>query len=884
MTKKRIDHLADPGRRVRDVDDELAFHVEGRVAELVEDGWTEEDARAETLRRFGDLDHYRSECRAIAADRIVRERRGEIMGMMMQDVRFALRSFRRNPAFAFVAVLTLALGIGATTAVFTVAKNVVFDPLPFDDPDELVMVWEQNLSQNIARDNPSPPNYADWRRQNRSFVDLAAMQDGSMTLSDVDQPEVVQVAFLSPNTFDVLGVRPQRGRAFTPDDAADADAAPLALISDGLWKRRYGADPAIVGRTLHLNEFALEVAGVLPADFTVPRSDIDVWVPRNFENPNLHRQTRNLRVFGRLAEGVTPAQAKADLDVIQRRIAVDFPEANAGWTVTVVPAADEVVGANTRDLFLLLLGAVGFVLLIACANVANLLLGRSTSRQREISVRTALGASRARVVSQLLTESAVLGFLGGALGVGLAWGAVQGLLALEPQGLPRLEEVGVEGSSLLFATGVSVLTAFLFGLAPALHAVRGSVSETIKGASGTGSGSERTRSALVVAEVAVSLVLLVGAGLLLRSLVALGSVDPGFDSDEVAVARVSLGAQDYRSPESKIAYFDEMLRRFREIPGVQAAGLTSTLPMDPAGIDFDLPYLAEGQPARPEGELPQTDYRIASPGYFEAVGIEVLRGRAFNDLDRADGTPVLIINESLAEQLWPGQDPIGRNVTIYYVQDRPWQVVGVVEDTRHRGLGSPAPPQMFVPMAQAEFLFSYMHFAVKAGRIDASLVSALRQAGIEVDPKYPLYALSTLEQIVAATTQRDRFVATLLGTFALLALALAAVGIHGVVAYQVAQRTREIGLRMALGADRGVVLRRVLVRAGGLAGLGVVLGMAIAAGATRAVQGFLHDVDPIDPVTFLGVGVLLMAVACLAALIPGLRAARMDPAGALRMD
>ncbi len=878
-----IGKLAGPEYLVADVDAELDFHVEGRVEELIADGWSREDARVEALRQFGDLARYREQCRDIARSRVVRELRGEMMGNVWQDIQFAFRSFRRSPAFAFVAVATLALGIGATTAVYTVAKNVVFDPLPFENPDELVMVWEQNASQNIARDNPSPPNYTDWRRQNRTFVDLAGMRDASMTISGVDQPQVLQVAFVSPNTFGLLGVDAARGRVFTEDDAADDQAPVLALISDGLWRTLFGGDPGVLGRTITLNEFPLEITGVMPRTFTVPRADIDIWLPTDLESPNDHRQTRYLRVFGRLAEGVTPARAKEDLDRIQRTIAESFPEANAGWTVDVVPVQEEVVGASTRTVLMLLLGAVGLVLMIACANVANLLLGRSKTREREISVRTALGASRGRVLSQLLTESAVLGIAGAVIGIGLAYVGVQMLIALDPRGLPRLREVGIDGGSLGFALAAALFTVAAFGVIPALHSVRRSVSETLKGAAGAGT-STTARSALVVSEVAVSLVLLVGAGLLLRSLLALGAVDPGFKAENVAVARISLGTADYPDNSTRLVYFEEILRRLNETPGVIEAGVTSVLPMDPAGTDFDLPYLAEGHPARPEGELPQTDYRIASHGYFEAMGMEMKRGRGFTDLDRAETQRVIVINEAFAEQLWPGQNAIGKTITIYYVNNMPWEVVGVVGDTRHRGLGAPAPAQMFVPMAQAEFLFGYMHFAVKTAGSSPGVIDAIRRVGVEVDAKYPLYQLSSMGEKMAATTERDRFVATLLAAFALLALVLAAVGIHGVVAYQVAQQTREIGLRMALGADRGRVLRGVLQRTAILAGLGVGLGLVGAGAATRVVRGLLYEVSPLDPVTFAGVGSMLMAVALLAALIPALRAATMDPAGALRND
>jgi predicted permease len=883
-----LGRLTRPGRLGREVDEEVAFHIEGRVEELVARGWTPTEAREEALRQFGDPARYRDECRTIARNRMTRERRGEVMGNVRQDIRFALRSFGRSPGFASVAALTLALGIGATTAVFTVAKDVLFDPLPFSDPDRLVMIWERNSGQNIERELASPPNYADWLLRNRTFEDLAAIGDGSLTLSGLEQPTVVEVAYVTANTFELFGVGAQLGRALRPGDATlladeEVTGASLVVMSDGLWKSAFGADPAVLGSTIELNGTAVEVVGVMPAEFGVPRPDIDLWLPADYTAPTYGRQRRDLRVFGRLAREATVEFARADLDRIQASIAEIHPEANTGWTTDIVPVQEEVVGASTRRMLLLLLGAVGFVLLIACANVANLLLGRSSTREREIGVRTALGASRGRVVGQLLTESVVLGVAGGVLGTALAIGGVDLLIGLEPTDLPRLEVVGVDAATLAFAAGASLSTALLFGLVPALQASRRSVADTLRGSIALGQGSpERARSMLVVAEIAISLVLLVGAGLLTRSLLQLRTVDPGFTAENVIVARVNLGAE-YATNASRANYFDEVLRRLREAPGIAAAGVTSVLPMDPAGIDFDLPYLAEGQPARPEGELPQTDYRIASEGYFEAMGMEIVRGRAFESLDRAETARVLVVNESFAGQLWPGQDPIGKTITIYYVNDVLWEVVGVVEDTRHRGLGAPAPAQMYVPASQAEFLFGYMHLAVRTNGAPET-VRAVSAAGVAVDPKYPLYGVSSMASIISATTERDRFAATLLGAFALLALCLAAVGIHGVMAYQVSERTREIGLRMALGANRSTVLREVLKRAVSIAIAGVAIGALGAAATSRVVSSFLVDVSPLDPVTFGGTSGILVVVTVVAALAPAIRAASMDPSGALRSN
>lgn len=483
---------------------------------------------------------------------------------------------------------------------------------------------------------------------------------------------------------------------------------------------------------------------------------------------------------------------------------------------------------------------------------------------------------------QLLTESVVLGLMGGIAGVALAFLGVEALLRLEPAGLPRLQEVSVDSGSLLFATVAALLTAALFGLAPAVHSARRSVAESLKGSTSVGGATpERARSALVIIEVAVSLVLLVGAGLLTRSLLELRTIDPGFESDGVTIARVNLGDQTYPTDGDRLLYFDEMLRRLRAVPGVSEAGVTSVLPMDPAGIDFDLPYEAEGNPVASRSELTQTSYRIASEGYFEALGMELLRGRTFNALDRPEASRVLIINEAFASQLWPDEEAVGKTITIYYGPPTPWEVVGVVEDTRHRGLAAPAPAQMYVPMSQAQTLFGYMHFAVKTTG-DVGTVRAIREVGAEVDPRYPLYEVGSMDDVMAATTEEDRLVTTLLAAFALLALALAAVGIHGVVSYQVALRTREIGLRMALGADRSQVVGSVIRRAWTLAGAGVVLGLLGAAATTRVVQSFLYEVSPLDPLTFASVAATLMVVAFMAAMVPAVRAATTDPMGTLR--
>ena len=866
----------------QDLDAELAFHIEGRIDELESEGWSRDEARAEVLRHFGHLDRVTAECRRISKDRITRERRVERMGVIVQDVRYALRTLRRYPGFALVAVLTLALGIGATTAIFSLVDGVVLRPLPFDEPDELVMIWEQQLSQDILADNPSPPNFWDWTRENRSFAGMAAWLDGSMTLSSLDQPEVVSVAYVSWDLLPLIGVEPVVGRTFTPEEGV-AGGPNVALISHRLWQRAFEGRPDVLGRSLVLNDIGVEIVGVMPPTFDIPRSTVDVWFPSDWSAPEHHRQTRNLTVIGRLLPNVSIEEAEADMNRVAAGIAQRHPESNEGWTVDLVSAHEQALG-DTPKMLLIIFGAVGFVLLISCANVANLMLGRAAYRSQEMAVRAAIGASRGRIGQQLLTESLVIGLLGGALGVVMAFQGVRTFLALEPGDLPRTAEVGVDLRVLLFALVTSVLTGVLFGLSPALDASRRNAGDALReGRSRGGAGRRSVRKLLVAGEVAISLVLLVGAGLLSRSFVELRSVDPGFDPEGVILGAVNLSDQAYPQNQDRIRYFETLLDRVSRTPGVQEVGVTTTLPMDPAGIDFDLPYWIEGQPAVAEGDMPQTDYRIVSPGYFDAMGMEIVRGRGLTGFDRRDAEKVLVISETFAERLWPGQDPIGRSITVYYVNDAPWEVVGVVRDTRHAGLSVAPRSQMFVPLAQAEYVFGYLTIVVRGAR-GAAVVDDVRAAVAEVDPKFPLYRLTTLESRMAETIARDRFAAALFGIFAILALVLAAAGIHGVVAYQVARRTHEIGLRLALGEGRQQVLSGVVREALGMASLGVAVGVTVAVALSRVLSGLLFGVSPLDPGTYGGVAAVLLLTAAASAVVPALRAASVDPVDALRRE
>jgi putative ABC transport system permease protein len=868
-----------------DVSEEIAFHLEGRAAELVDAGWTHAEARAEAKRRFGDVAGFAAQCRSFDHERVQQERRMEILETLRQDVRYALRTLRRNPGFALLAILTLALGIGATTAIFSVVDAVVFRALPFKDSDRLVMVYETNLAKGIDKDPPSPPNFLDWQSAAPpSVADMMAWQDHAVTLTGVARPEVLSGVGVTANFFSLLGTNLQLGRGFQKGEDAPG-VARVAVLSHGLWQQMFGGDPHIVGQVITLDGTPVEVVGVTSAGFAIPRTDVDVWYPADITNQ--HRQTRNMGVIARLVPGATAAQANKELDAIAVRLEGLYPAENGGWRTSVLPLRDQMI-ARVRQVLLLVLGAVGFVLLITCVNVANLLLGRATARTGELAVRAALGAGAGRLRAQLLTESVLLALAGGTLGVILADRGVRLFLALEPSALPRAAEVAVDLRVLAFTLITSLAAGVAFSLAPGFRLTRASLVSMLRDTGTRGSlGSRRsdaTRRVLIVTEVALSLILLTGAGLAVRSLWNLYAVDPGYTTSGVVAARVSLDDAAYRSNPAKVRYFEELTQRIGEVAGVTHVGVTTTTPLNPTGIDFNLPYHAEGQPELPEQQSPEVDYRIISPGYLEAMGIPVVQGRAFNTTDRAGTRNVLLVNATFARLHWPGENAIGKRVKIFYIRDLEWEVVGVVGDTRHVGLDQPVRPQFFVPLAQAEMVFGYMAIVVRANGNMAEIANRIRDAAATLDPNEPLYGLESIESLVARATLRERLAAFVFSLFAVLALVLSAAGIYGVISYQVTRRTREIGIRMALGAGRGRVTATVVGEAVALTAVGVVLGLAGALAGAHLSRSLLFEVSATDPVTFIGVAVILFGIAVLAALLPALRAAAVHPIAALRTD
>jgi putative ABC transport system permease protein len=884
----------------READDELAFHLEGRARELIEQGWTEVDAYAEAQRRFGDMARIRAELARIAYNRERRTRRLHMLDAIRGDVRVALRALRRNPGFAAIAVMTVALGIGATTAIFSIVDGVLLRPLRVADPDRLVVIFETNPAQSIEEKGPSGPNFMDWRAAARSFAGMAAFRYESFTLTDVPSPQVLSGVGVTANLIDVLGVQPMLGRAFRPGED-QSEGAVVTVLSHGTWQRLFGGAPDVIGRTLTLNGSPFEVVGVMPPEFAIVEG-ADLFRPVDMTRvppsvglePNMleARQARYLSVVARLGPGVTLVQAEQEMNAIAGTLARTYPIDNEGWTTRLVPARDVIV-RDVKPVLLVVLAAVGFVLLIACANVANLVLGRATARESEIALRAVLGAGRARLHMQMLTESVVLALAGGILGVGLAFAGVPALVAIAPDALPRIDEVSVDTRVLAFSLVISLLTGLLFGLAPSLRVGRIAAAGVLREAGRGGTGARRggaIRRTLIVGEVALALLLLVGAGLTLRSVQRLLAVNPGYVTQDVIAARVSLDGERYLGNPAKVRYVQEITARLAALPGVQHAAVTSTLPLTPSGIDFDLGYHAEGEPEIGFQNAPKVDYRIISPGYLAAMGIPLLAGRDFTDFDRVTDSPdasghrVMLVNESFARQHWPGESPIGKHVRLYYVQADPWEVVGVVGDTRHAGLATPPRAQVFVPMAQVELVFGFMTIVVRTEPAASGVVQQMRDAAIALDPSEPLYQVESIETLLADATARDRMAALVFSIFALLAIALSAAGIYGVIAYQVTRRTREIGVRIALGAGRSRVVRDVVGEAAGLALVGIVVGVVGALILSRFASSMLYGVAPWDPLTFGSVSILLLGVALGAALVPAARAAGIQPVEALRAE
>ncbi|UWZ85716.1 ABC transporter permease [Occallatibacter riparius] len=811
-----------------------------------------------------------------------------MMRVLLQDVRFAFRQMLQKPGFALLVMLTMALGIGANAAIFSVLDTVLLRPLPYEKPEQLIKVWTRFTGIGSPNDQNwiSAPEFQDLQQLNHSFSDLAAMEADSINLGVKGSPQRVLGAAVSPNLFGMLGAKAAIGRTFLPEEAQPGREKEV-LLSYGLWRRVFGANPNVVGSTVDIDGTPMTVVGIMPADFSYP-SETEIWAPLAFAPADLSENSRGnhgLEVLGRLRNGVSLAQAQADMDRAGRTIIeqhASYPYTKFNFGIILHPLLEETVG-DVKPSLLVLMAAVVLVLLIACVNIANLLLTRATERQREMETRIALGASGRRVARQLLTESVLLALAGGALGLALTPLALKGLVAIAAKSLPRTVHASIDMRALALALGAAVLTGILFGLAPALQAARKRNFDALRtGRNTEGKHPKRMRNALVVCETAISLLLLVGAGLLLRSFAEVLKVDPGFKADGVLTMRVSLPGAVYGKPEQVRGFYNSLVDRVQRLPGVQAAGAVSALPLgDPGGSGT---VTIDTQSVPLDQQTPEADTRTATPDYFKAMGVGLVAGRMFETRD-ADGAPrVAVVDESLAQTFWPGQDAVGKRLHFGGIQSKsPWMtVVGVVRHVRNRTLEARSRVEVYVPEAQVPF--NGMTLAVKTSGDPMSLAPTIQREVASIDPDLPVYRVRTMTEVMGESVQRRKLALILLEVFAGLALALAGVGIYGVTSYGVAQRQVEIGVRMALGADRGKVLRMMI--AGGMTtiAIGLAIGVALAPVVTRMMGGLLFEVHPADPLAIAGGAAVLVAMAFLAILIPARRATKVSPMKALRYE
>ncbi len=814
------------------------------------------------------------------------------MQSFASDLRYAFRMLWNFPGFAAIAVLTLALGIGANAAIFSIINAVLLKPLPFPDPDRLVLVWENSVRQPGRLNIVSAPNFQDWQRQNHLFESMAIFDSAGKgyNLSEGTEPERVSGVRVSAGYFDVLGVKPVLGRAFIPEEETLGKDREVVL-SYGLWQRRYGADPGIVGKTIRMDGESYTVVGVMPREFRFQFwSDLrQLWVPAGYTEGDKGRGSHSFVAIARLKPGVTVAQARAEMDTIGRALQQQYPQDNAGESATVVPMSEYQVG-ELRSTLLALFAVVGFVLLIACVNVANLMLARGAARRKEFAIRNALGAGRLRIVRQLLTESLLLALTGGIAGLIVAFFGLRLLELILPRSLMSIafrpiENIPIDGRVFGFALLVSCLTGILFGLVPALSAQRGDLNEPLKQGGGHGAtqgGGGRLRNILVACEVALALVVLIGAGLMVESVARLLGVDPGFNPKNVLALHMSLPQKNtYYGPPEHARFCQDLTVRVGSLPGVTSVGAVSHLPLQGnAGRGFVIEGRADPGPERQPG----ASYSVACPGYFRSLDIPVLEGRDFTDGDTVGSPGVIIINQTMARRFWPKEDPVGKHIKIgFFDSHEPWlTVVGVVGDVRHWGLDREVRPEFFRPYTQAAW--PVMTIVVKTALAPASHTTAVTKALAQIEPEQPVSEIANLEEVVRNSVGSRRFPMLLLSVFALLALALAAVGITGVVSYAVTQRTHEIGIRLALGAQSRDVLR--LIIGGSMAWVlaGVVVGIAAAVGVTRFLSDLLYGIRPTDPLVFCAVSLLLMGIALLASYLPARRSLRVDPIVALRCE
>jgi len=867
-------------RMLKELDEDIREHIARETQDNIERGMSAEDARHAAMRKFGNVTQVMEETREVWS--VV------WLNQLLADIRFGLRMLRKNPGFTAVAVLTLALGIGANAAVFSVVYGVLLRPLPYKDPSSLIVLNE--TTPMVGTVSVSYPNFLDWRNQSHTFSEMAAVRGVGFNLAGVTQPENISGSAVSPNFLSMLGVRPFLGRDF---DASEEKAGtpPVILLSYSLWQSHFGGDPNIVGRTIKLDDRSFTIVGVLPSNYrSLDKTDvmlpIGVWATDNPEDVKERGARGDLGVIGRLATGVSLTKARAEMEGIAARLAREYPASNDRFGVALQPVRDAFV-SDIRPAILVLFGAVMFVLLIACANVANLFLVRGASRTKEVALRIALGASRGRIISQMLTESFVLAVLGGVLGLVLAVAGIGGMSRLIPADMLSGATVNLNGAVLLFAACVVALASLIFGLAPALHSTKPDVQSELKEGgrgSSAGAGQNQLRAALATAEISLALILLVGAGLMMKSLYRLLAVDPGFRPERVLTMGMDLRTQQYSKDPAVLNFWQQVLDKVRALPGVEAAAVGTVIPLTDSHSRSDVTIEEMALPT--PGNYPHPDVHIVSPGYITTLGIPLLRGRTFTDADDEKAPLVGMINAVTARRFFPKEDPVGKRFMFGHpsAKNAPkWcTIVGVVSDTKLYGLANPARLEVYVPLRQNAA--SEMTLLVKSGADPAALTSAIREAVQSIDKDQPLFAISTMKELVSNSVATRRMTLVLLGLFSGLALVLGGIGIYGVISYSVAQRTHEIGIRIALGAPRRDVFRLVVGQGLKLAGIGIAIGIAGALGLARLMSSLLYGISATDFETFAGVSILLALVALLACFIPAQRAMRVDPTVALRHE
>lgn len=806
------------------------------------------------------------------------------MGPLLQDVRYGIRRLLRNPGFTVVAVLSLALGIGANTAIYSVVNTVLLRPLPYTNPDELMVVWEGNRQSSISRSPSSLLNFIDWREQNQVFEQMAAMRASGLNLTEGGEPQRIQAMAASPSIFALLGAKAARGRTFLPDEEELGNAR-VVVLSHDLWQGRFGSDENIVGKDISLNGEKFNVVGVMPADFQFEQ--VSLWTPLTTDtgqlSPTAARSRRMYLVLARLKPGVTLAQARTDMNAVSERLAQQYPEADAGWGTNILPLHEQVVGA-IRPALLLLFAVVAFILLIACANMANLLLARAASRQKEVSIRLALGASRVRLIRQLITESVLLAILGGGLGLVFTFVAKTFLVATLPANSPFRDQLSIDGRVLAFTLGVSVLTGIIFGLLPALQASKPNLNKTLRegGKSSLGSGHHRIRSFLVVSEITVALMLLIGAGLVLRSFLRLQQVDTGMNVKNALAMQISLPQAKYGEPQLQVAFFQNLLQRVSALPNVEAVSADSNPPL--GARRNTISFFVEGRPPTTPEQMHRAEGHEITPNYFRAMGIAFLAGRDFTDRDGIGSPPVVIINRALANRFFPNEDPIGKRISRTAPGENTlwFSIVGVASDVRHAGLAAEPGPQIY--SSYYEDPVPTMSLIVRTKANPTSVALSVRNEIQKADSEIPVFGVKTMEQLASESIAPNRITMLLLGFFATVALVLAAVGIYGVMAYSVTQRTFEVGVRMALGAQPRDIIKMILKQGMILTLIGLAIGFLAALAATRVLSSVLFQVSATDLVTFVTAPLVLMAVALLACLVPARRATKVDPLIALRYE